>query len=665
MGRPRRYSSQRTDGGGRIVVHEQHGRASSVTLDREAPGAERVAASEARRDSRTILSRARQTVGRTSTLLASVVALAFALAARVPYFVGSDFPLNDGAMFVAMSRDVLASGYALPYVTSYNFEGIPFAYPPASFYVVSIITGATGIDPISLARYLPLAANLATVVAVSVLARSFLTGRAALLASVFFALVPRSYEWLIMGGGLTRSLAFFFAVMCLVQARHVFGQPTLWRTAWCALFAALALATHLELGVFLVYSLGLMLLCWGRSRQALVAAAAIAVCAVGLTSPWWGTVLSRYGVAPFVAASHTGGWTSLVEQLRSLEAFLTPPRLLLSLPGALAVLGACACLLRGQLLLPVWLPLIFVLNPRSAATYATLPMSLLAAVGLVEVVGPGLAIASTRARQVGTLSTLMRPLLSRYTRAAYAQGVLGCAALLLALFSVYLSWPSIHPNRQALDSLSVDDRQAMAWVSQHTAPESQFLVLTRGWTWEDDHVGEWFPELAQRRSVLTPQGAEWLPNDLNLRKRCLYDQARQFGSLQWGVDRFDEWARDRGIPFSHIYVSASVRGRLDWRPLIASARASSDYRVSYEAPGVVVLERREPVPLRWESSGQLLIARDCTSLSEQPSEVQQAWELAYGPFAGRAWVEQHDQGPGGDLALPQRLRLFVFGPPAR
>jgi len=126
----------------------------------------------------------------------------FALAARLPYFVASDFPLNDGGMFVAMSQDIIDAHYALPAFTSYNFEGIPFAYPPLAFYLVASVANVTGIDPVTLARYIPLMANLTTVVAVAVLARSLLgPGWAAVIAPIVFALVPRSYEWMIMGGG--------------------------------------------------------------------------------------------------------------------------------------------------------------------------------------------------------------------------------------------------------------------------------------------------------------------------------------------------------------------------------------------------------------------------------------------------------------------------------
>jgi hypothetical protein len=583
------------------------------------------------------------------------VPLAFALAARLPYFLGSDFPLNDGGMFVAMSRDILASHFALPDVTTYNFEGVPFAYPPVAFYVVAALSATTAAGPVTLAMWLPLLANLGTVACVVALARRLLDRRTALIGGVIFALIPRSYEWLIMGGGLTRSFGLLFAVACLVVAAPLFqarprlsGPATLWRMAACAVLAALTFATHLELALFVGYSLCLLAVCYGRDLRSIALTALIGAAAIALAAPWWGTVIARQGLAPFAAASHTGDWSSLIDELRSLEDFMTPPKLLLSLPGALAVLGVVACAIRVRPFLPVWLVLIFVLNPRSAATEAAIPVALLAAVGVTEIVEPGLAVAWTRARESAI------PIRRRLRRLAPAVAA-------VALVGVFVSWPTLHPNRHALDVLSTADRQAMEWVSQQTPSTDTFLVLTRGWTWEDDHVSEWFPVLAGRQSALTVQAREWLPDNLFVRTQCLYNQARQLGAVQAGVDRLDQWATNRGVVFSDVYISRSVVGPLDWGALVESARSSTTYRVAYDQAGVIVLERREATRPRWPASGELMVADDCTSLGEQSDETQQAFQALYGPDAARAWVSAHNADIKPSSALADRVRRMLIG----
>src|SRR5919204_6989211 len=92
-----------------------------------------------------------------SGVRATPVALLFALAARLPYFARSNFPLNDGGLFVAMSQDVLANHFALPAVTSYNAaDRIPFGYPPLAFYIVAGLHALLGTDLLTLARWVPL-----------------------------------------------------------------------------------------------------------------------------------------------------------------------------------------------------------------------------------------------------------------------------------------------------------------------------------------------------------------------------------------------------------------------------------------------------------------------------------------------------------------------------
>src|SRR5829696_5314797 len=134
-------------------------------------------------------------------LLAILCAVGVGLAARLPWFAAADFPLNDGALFLQMSREVAAAGFSLPTRTAYNFDDIPFAYPPLAFYVTAGLAALLQVDTLQVVRYLPLAVNLAAIVTVYFLAASLLASRwAVFAAAVAFAGAPRGYEWLIMGG---------------------------------------------------------------------------------------------------------------------------------------------------------------------------------------------------------------------------------------------------------------------------------------------------------------------------------------------------------------------------------------------------------------------------------------------------------------------------------
>src|SRR3712207_5528290 len=124
-------------------------------------------------------------------------------------------------------------------------------------------------------------------------------------AVLAFALVPRSFIWLVMGGGVTRAFGILFAVLALHQLYLLYTRRS-WRfLAPAAAFAALTALSHLETAWFLAYSSVLLFLAFGRHRRGLLGSVAVALATLALTAPWWATVLAEHGVSPIVAAGHT------------------------------------------------------------------------------------------------------------------------------------------------------------------------------------------------------------------------------------------------------------------------------------------------------------------------------------------------------------------------
>ncbi len=139
--------------------------------------------------------------------------------------LGQGFPLNDGGMFYAMVEDLRAAGYALPAETSYNGGDIPYVYPPFSFYVAAVLVDLGGWSLIDVFRFLPLIVSTLTIVAFYPLARAVLGDREwAAVATLFFALAPRAFDWEIAGGGLTRSFGFLFAILAINQAYRLYER---------------------------------------------------------------------------------------------------------------------------------------------------------------------------------------------------------------------------------------------------------------------------------------------------------------------------------------------------------------------------------------------------------------------------------------------------------
>ncbi|MBO0880374.1 MAG: hypothetical protein J2P17_08490, partial [Mycobacterium sp.] len=169
-------------------------------------------------------------------------------------------------------------------------------------------------------------------------------------------------------------------------------------------------------------------------------------------------------------------------------------------------------------------------------------------------------------------------------------------------------------------------------------------------SWEEDRVGEWFPVLTGRQSVLTVQGSEWLADQDFERKKCLFMGIRDMAAGT-GVGDLESWAADRGVSFSDMYVSRVAQGPVDWSAILGTAESSGNYTVIIDSPEVTVLHRTTPVLARWPDSGDLSIATDCQSLGDQTPDVIATFQAVFTSRAGAEWVSEHE------AALPPRAGL--------
>lgn len=497
---------------------------------------------------------------------------------RLSFVVGHDFPLNDGGLFYLMTRELQQARYALPLHTAYNGADIPFAYPPLGLYLAGLLDELGPWSLLEVYRFLPFVLSLLTIPAFYLLARALVAGPALAYAVVAFALLPRSFCWLIMGGGVTRALGFVFALVAVWQGYLMYTRAARGHLVAAMLCASGAVLSHLEMGLFVAYTLGVFLLVYGRGRAGLWRSALVALGTAALTAPWWGAVIARHGLAPLLAASdHGWGLLSGVATLLLLLISEEPHFPLLAL---LALLGALACLARGRRLEPVWLAVAFVLDPRSAHTVATVPLALLAGIGISEWLLP-------------LLSRAPRPTMEASGEVSGegggAKGLLGQGVL--AFIFLYALLSALAPGRPLLEPLSPEERQAMAWVAGHTPPESRFLVLT-GDHWPEDRSAEWFPVLAGRVSVATVQATEWLPG--------FERRARGYVTLQrcarQDVACLERWAQQAGVAFSHVYVArrpAVARGASGdcCSGLLSALFCDRGYRLLYDGPGAAVFGR--------------------------------------------------------------------------
>jgi len=242
------------------------------------------------------------------------------------------------------------------------------------------------------------------------------------------------------------------------------------------------------------------------------------------------------------------------------------------------MVGLVVSLVRREFLLPAWLASMFLLDPRSASTYAMIPLAMLI----------GIAVASA-------LSLLSRePSPARMDVGLRGAWALTAVVALLAYGSVAaVDTSSVHSS--PLHALSEESRQAMSWVARNTPEDSRFLVI-RGvgspWT---DSLSEWFPTLTKRASLGTLQGYEWLGKSRYERQQDRYEQLQACSNHS--VRCLENWARQVSPSFSYVYVAKAPMGDHGdcCSTLRRSLRASPDYVVLHDGPGATIFERKAPL----------------------------------------------------------------------
>ncbi len=529
---------------------------------------------------------------------AAALAVTMALGLYLRFFVviPADFPLNDGGLFYLMTQELQRAHYVLPAFTSYNSAHIPFAYPPLAFYLAGFISDITGWALLDVVRVLPAVISTLTIPAFYLLSRAMLRSRLEVLAATFaFAMLQRTFGWFIMGGGLTRAPGLLFAILMLHQAYLLYRRGEMRYVFSTAVFGSLAVLSHPENTWFAVYSAALFLIFFGRNRRAVVNSLFVLAGVLVLTSPWWVAVVSRHGIAPILAAGAGGGYDNFHWKLVLGLDYTDEPRL--KLFGALGLIGLFVALAQRRWALPVWFVAVFVINPRNPATSAMIPLALLFGIAIGSLVVPGIRAAARAAGdfsgaplgEAGAVDTVARPRrgTSYFRTDNFTTVVLG---LMLALFAGYsfLSSRSAINTTGPLSPLPVAERQAMAWVRANTAASSRFVVMPTADWFGTDATAEWFPVLAARPSVATPQGAEWLAGRQFKRLIARYEALT---SCTAGAEPcLARWAAANQADFTHVYLPRTRDGACCAK-LRESLRASPGYATVFDGPGGTIFAR--------------------------------------------------------------------------
>ena len=373
-----------------------------------------------------------------------VAAIGLGSLVRLIPVLSTDFPLNDGGLFAAMIDDLVMRGPFPPDTVQYNAGDLPFAYPPLGLYLGAGLV-AIGVPTLEVLRFVPVALSIATIPAWFLLARELVGVRSAAIATVVFALLPRSYEWLVAGGGLTRAAGVLLVLLALWLIVRYQLRGRISDGAFGGMLLGAAALSHLEAGAFgAVTAVLLVFVCGGPMRRIVVVGSIAAVS----TIPWIAYVVSANGFEPLMSAggSRIDRYPAVVRWFLGLrftqEAYIP-------LGAILGAVGQFLAATSRRAWIPLWCLLIAAAIPGAAATYLMLPWSLGASIALTSLIVPRLA-------------PRIRP------------AVLGSG---LAIMLVASAWSS-HGESPHLRSVSTDVRTAMAWVVSDLDPDTKTIVVS-------------------------------------------------------------------------------------------------------------------------------------------------------------------------------------------
>jgi hypothetical protein len=492
---------------------------------------------------------------------------------RVAFPLLSSFPLNDGGLFYAMIRDLQNSHYALPIFTTYNHAQIPFAYPPLAFYAAGLLSDLTHFDLLIILRLIPPIVSAAAIPVFYLLAKEFLPAKiSAAMAALLFAFAQRIFAWQIMGGGITRSFGFLFALLTIYYTTKLLSTHAARFIPWTSIWGALTILTHPEaipqtaLAVLIIY------LFRDRSGKGLLLSLASTSVILLLTAPWWITVLRAHGIAPYLGIWSAANSNSnpLLARPVALFQFLITEEPFLPFLAFLGLIGTFKNLARREYFLPLWMVLPYLLDPRSGPLYVMIALLILAVQGLLEIILPAL---SNLKNEGNDFFTLLK-----------SGGIKSFLLFILIYLLVagYFSAAKIFGRA----TLTRSGTEAMAWIRGNTSSDAAFLVITGGQPLLDP-ASDWFPALTERISLGTVFGYEWVNDNQFAQRVTRYETLQE--CREQTIDCIESWSIENKIEFTHVYIQSNG----DFFPLQMDLQNSPDYKQQYLDDGIWIFEKAE------------------------------------------------------------------------
>jgi hypothetical protein len=301
-----------------------------------------------------------------------------------------------------------------------------------------------------------------------------------------------------------------------------------------------------------------------------------------LTSPYWLTVLTRYGITPFVAAFSTGEF-NLVTSFAHLLSMSFTDESIVTYINVLAIIGLFYCLFARKWRLVIWFLLIIFVSPRSVNRPLVFPVTIFAAMAVCQIILPEFDRLFIKQDQKSGHKG-RKPIPFRYVFIAFS-----------VLFPFLLGFLPPTGGSSALSALTQPELDAMEWVRNNTPEASQFVIIDSANTWGVDRLNEWFPALALRMSLTTVQGTEWLPDHRFEKQKADYYELKK--CAQAGLSCLEtRLTADNSFGGTHILFSksdCSTGNGICLANLVLSFQQSENYQKIFENDRVIVFKRQK------------------------------------------------------------------------
>ena len=511
---------------------------------------------------------------------------------------GVDFPAGNGALLLA-AAEALAEIGRWSLVFEYNSGGFPFIVPPIAPALAATLSRWTGTPLLDGLRVWP-----ATIGALSVplfygvslrLLRSKLLS---VTATVAFMLMPSVTIWTLTDDALARAVGLCLVLVTLLLAHPLIAERN--ENLLLPAGAALALTTLTKpgLGYFAMVTLLLWLVSFGRNHYSLLNALLMGLVAVAGVSVWLLPMVVIAGLEPFLSAAGTVFYpvadiiTTGQIPLPVEEAQIMP------LLGTLGALGFAVAVAKRRVFLPLWLLLIPLTQPRSAGVLTALPLALLAALAVHQLILP-LILESGRQHYADGIpflrfsaSETLRHLNERLYRlpaALMLVGVLGYAVVALLVSTADIESRAVPAGQRAVMQTVIATGDETV---RSVPPDARFLVVSSATRWEQDAVAAWFPALTGRENVLLVPGSAW-EGAFNRRRghyadlqACKDAPVTCLFQLEDAIQNVPAGNNDLPPAFTHIYIAPGVNASL-----AGYLRRSEQFNLLSSSGGVRLYER--------------------------------------------------------------------------